>query len=161
MPVFGYLPTCRQEKGRLPDPMLCTKVLAWTAPYAAVALHRILQLCTKNAIVDIEADSMSLKDADESIEEYPVPTLEGIDDFDRDAALQPTHKSSQVACSQDEETGSGDEESSDGAEDEKGEEADKECEDPKEVAGTPLCDNDLDGDLSAFAMGATNASDLE
>jgi hypothetical protein len=141
--------------------MLCTKVLAWTAPYAAVALHRILQMCTRKAIVDIEADSMSLRDADESIEEYPVPTLEGIDEFDGAAGLQPTHMSSQVAGQKDGKSGSDDEKSSDGSGDEKDREDSKECEDPKEVAGTPLGDNDLDGDLSAFAMGATNASDLE
>jgi hypothetical protein len=66
-PVFAYLPRVRQSslsKEELDD---CTRILAWTAPFAILALYRCITRCQTDCEVDIEADSMDLEEADEGI----------------------------------------------------------------------------------------------
>jgi hypothetical protein len=84
-PVFAYLPTHRATELPLPDPSLCTKILAWTAPFATLALKRLLQLWTSGKSIDVEEDSIGVEESDDSIMEFPVEpiSLEGIEDFDK------------------------------------------------------------------------------
>jgi hypothetical protein len=67
MPVFAYLP--RVQKSALQAEQLndCSKVLAWTAPFAVLALYRCVQRCNSDTALDIEADSMELEEADDGI----------------------------------------------------------------------------------------------
>jgi hypothetical protein len=84
-PVFAYLPSHRESRLPLPDPNLCTKILAWTAPFATLALKRLLQLWASGKPIDVEEDSIGVEESDESIMEFPVEpiSLEGIENFDK------------------------------------------------------------------------------
>ncbi|KAJ9095718.1 hypothetical protein QFC21_005590 [Naganishia friedmannii] len=67
MPVFAYLPRVR-ETPLEPDALdNCTRVLAWTAPFAALALYRCTQLYGSDTPIDDEADSLTLDEADDAI----------------------------------------------------------------------------------------------
>lgn len=92
MPVFCYLPIYRRENHTLPDPSLLTRVLAWTAPFAAVALKRAVQLCTSEIPIDVEDDSLSLEQAEiwtQTDDEDPQSLL-GFQAFEESAPLLPT-----------------------------------------------------------------------
>jgi hypothetical protein len=66
MPVFAWLPRIR-EALELQEVDQCTRVLAWTAPFATLALYRCFQRCESESELHQEADSMDLQEADDAI----------------------------------------------------------------------------------------------
>ncbi|KAI5448767.1 hypothetical protein NCC49_000575, partial [Naganishia albida] len=66
LPVFAYLPRIPQEELSKEQIDFCTKVLAWTAPFAALVLHRSLRHCRGRAL-DINKDSVDCAIADKNI----------------------------------------------------------------------------------------------
>jgi hypothetical protein len=66
LPVFTYLP---RSTGRLDayDIRENTKVLAWSAPYAALVLYRCVECLTSDEELDYELYSKTLEEADEDI----------------------------------------------------------------------------------------------
>ena len=100
IPVFSYLPICRRENDPQPDPSRLTRMLAWTAPFAAVALKRAVQLCTTEIPIEVEGDSLSVHEVEiwtQSGGEDP-QSLGDLHAFDDAAPLLPTL----VACEESE-----------------------------------------------------------
>lgn len=80
-PVFSYLPRVRRRLDRHSIES-CTRILSSTAPFAILALHRLVQRCETGNIPDPETDSISLKDADDDIvTDYEDAQLSAVDDL--------------------------------------------------------------------------------
>lgn len=91
-PVFTYLPPVRHKLDHITLDV-CTRILANTAPFATLALYRLIRRCETGTELDLETDSTSLISADEEI----LTDYENFD-FPPTQPPAPTHVSDSVAA---------------------------------------------------------------